>query len=168
MNRTQRMGRLGGLVAVAAALAPFAWLWVLQMNNARNPLTFRARLDMAIWMAVLGTPWMLAAWLLWRAWWRQAGARLAVLDGPGWLLAAAAATLPDGRREWGAAMTAELAQVQGRPARCGSRPAAPAQWSSRHVAAGRRWGSPGHWRSRRRPRPRWRPALPCPRAGCSR
>jgi hypothetical protein len=31
---------------------------------------------MAIWTAVFGTPAMLAAWLLWRAWWRQAGPRL--------------------------------------------------------------------------------------------
>jgi len=111
MNRTKRLGRLGGLAASAAAAAPFAWLWVLQMRNADDPLTAQARLDMAIWMAVFGTPWMLAAWLLWRAWWRQAGAQLATLDGPGWLLAAAVATLPGDRRDWGAAMTAELAQV---------------------------------------------------------
>jgi hypothetical protein len=94
MNRTQRLGRLGGLVASAAAAAPFAWLWVLMMRNADDPLTAQARLDMAIWMAVFGAPWMLAAWLLWRAWWRQAGAQLSSLDGPGRLLAAAAATLP--------------------------------------------------------------------------
>jgi len=117
MNRTQRMGRLGGLVVSAAAAAPFAWLWVLQMSSARDPLTAQARLDMAIWMAVFGTPWMLAAWLLWRAWWRQAGAELSALDGPGWLLAAAAATLPADRRDWGAAMAAELAQVQDRASR---------------------------------------------------
>jgi hypothetical protein len=65
-------------------------------------------------MAVFGTPWMVAAWLLRRAWWRQAGARLSRLDGPGWLLAAASATLPAERRDWGAAMTAELAQVPAR------------------------------------------------------
>ena len=73
MNRTKRTGRLGGLAASAAAATPFAWLWVLQMNSARDPLTAQVRLDMAIWMAVFGTPWMIAAWLLWRAWWRQAG-----------------------------------------------------------------------------------------------
>jgi hypothetical protein len=60
---------------------------------------------------------VIAAGLLWRAWWRRAGARLATLDGPAWLLAAAAAMLPDDRRDWGAAMAAELAQVQDRPAR---------------------------------------------------
>jgi hypothetical protein len=83
MNRDRRIGRLGGLIAVGAAvlLAPFLWLWAV------------------------------AAWLLWRAWWRQAGVRLSALDGPGRLLAAAAATLPAGRRDWGEAMAAELAQV---------------------------------------------------------
>jgi|GEM_PF-2115797 len=117
MNRTERIGRLGGLLASAVAVAPFVWLWVLQMNNARDPLTAQVRLDMAIWMAVFGTPWMIAAWLLWRAWWRQAGTELSARDGPGWLLAAAAATLPAGRRDWGAAMTTELAQVHGSAAR---------------------------------------------------
>jgi hypothetical protein len=117
MNRTRRLGRLGGLVASAAAAAPFAWLWVLQMRTADDPLTAQVRLDMAIWMAVFGTPWMIAAWLLWRAWWRRAGATLATLDGPARLLAAATATLPADRRDWGAAMAAELAQVQDRAAR---------------------------------------------------
>jgi hypothetical protein len=68
-------------------------------------------------MTVFGTPAMVAAWLLWRAWWRRAGDDLAALDGPGWLLAAAAATLPADRRDWGAAMAAELAQVEERGAR---------------------------------------------------
>jgi hypothetical protein len=72
---------------------------------------------MAIWMTVFGTPAMVAAWLLWRAWWRRAGDDLAALDGPAWLLAAAAATLPADRRDWGAAMAAELAQVEERGAR---------------------------------------------------
>jgi hypothetical protein len=113
----QRIGRLGGLVAAAVALTPFAFLWIAMMHAADDPLTARVRLDMAIGLTVFGTPWMLAAWLLWRAWWRQAGATLSTLDGPGWLLAATAATLPAERRAWGAAMAAELAQVQGRLAR---------------------------------------------------
>jgi hypothetical protein len=45
-------------------------------------------------MAVFGTPWVIAAQLLWRTWWRGAGAGLAVLDGPAQLLAVATATLP--------------------------------------------------------------------------
>ena len=117
MTRTRRMGCIGGLVASAAAATPFAYLWVQMMRSADDPLTARVRLDMAIWMAVFGTPWMIAAWLLWRAWWRETGARLSTLDGPGWLLAAAAAILPADRRDWGAAMAAELAQVQDHPAR---------------------------------------------------
>jgi hypothetical protein len=116
-ERGVRIGRLGGLAVSAAAAAPFAWLWVQMMASADDPLTFRVRLDMAIGMAVLGTPWVVAAGLLWRVWWRRAGARLSALDGPGWLLAAAAATLPADRRDWGAAMAAELAQLPDGPAR---------------------------------------------------
>jgi hypothetical protein len=120
MNPGERgvgIGRLGGLAASAVAAAPFAYLWVQMMVSADDPLTAQDRLDLAIGMAVFGTPWVIAAGLLWRAWWRQAGARLSTLDGPGRLLAAAAAMLPDDRRDWGAAMAAELAQVQDRPAR---------------------------------------------------
>jgi hypothetical protein len=115
--RARRMGRAGGLAVSAAAAAPFVGLWVLMVRGADDPLTARARLDLAIWLAVFGAPWMLAARLLWRAWWRRAGPGLSVLDGPAWLLVAATATLPADRRDWGAAMRAELAQVQGRPGR---------------------------------------------------
>jgi hypothetical protein len=114
MNRTRR---LGGLVVSAVAAAPFAYLWIAMMAGADEPLTLRLRLDMALWMAVFGAPWMVAVQLLWRAWWRRAGAELSALDGPARLLAAAAATLPPDHREWGAAMAAELAQVRGRAAR---------------------------------------------------
>jgi hypothetical protein len=117
MNGAQRIGRLGGLAVSVAAAAPFAWLWVQMMVNADDPLTFRMRLDMAIGMALFGAPWAVAAQLLWRAWWRRAGTRLSALDGPALLLAAASATLPEDRRDWGAAMTAELAQVHGGPSR---------------------------------------------------
>ena len=118
-TRTRRLGRVGGLAASGLAAAPFVYLWVASMRGADDPLTVRARLGLAIWLAVFGTPWMVAARLLWRAWWRRAGPELASLDGPGWLLAAGAATLPADRRDWGRAMTAELAQVQGRAARWG-------------------------------------------------
>jgi hypothetical protein len=117
MSRSARMRRVGGLAVSAVAAAPFVYLWVTMMRDADDPLTLRARLDMAIWIAVFGTPWMIAAQLLWRAWWRQAGARLSELDGPARLLAAAAATLPEDRRDWGTAMTAELTQVRDRGAR---------------------------------------------------
>jgi hypothetical protein len=87
VTRARRLGRLGGLAAVAVAATPFAWLWVASMAAADDPPTFRVGLDMAIWMTVVGTPAMVAAWLLWRAWWRRTGDVLAALDGPAWLLA---------------------------------------------------------------------------------
>jgi hypothetical protein len=68
-------------------------------------------------MAVAALPWVIAARLLWRAWWRRTGAGLAALDGPARLLAVSAAALPEDRRDWGAAMAAELAQVLEREAR---------------------------------------------------
>jgi hypothetical protein len=58
MNRTRR---LGGLVVSAVAAAPFAFLWIGMMASADEPLTLRLRLDMAIWMAVFGTPCAIAA-----------------------------------------------------------------------------------------------------------
>jgi hypothetical protein len=74
------------------------------------------RIGLLGWLAAVALafaigPWGIAAWLLWRAWWRQAGVELSALDGPARLLAAATATLPADRRDWGAAMAAELAQV---------------------------------------------------------
>jgi hypothetical protein len=64
MNPGERgvgIGRLGGRAVSAAAAAPFAYLWVQMMANADDPLSFRARLDMAIGMAVFATPWVIAA-----------------------------------------------------------------------------------------------------------
>lgn len=81
MNRDRLIGLLGGLAAAAVSVA------------------------------VAVGPWPIAAWLLWRAWWRHAGVRLSALDGPARLLAAATATLPADRRDRGQAMAAELAQV---------------------------------------------------------
>ena len=72
MDRTRCMGWAGGLVAAAVAAAPFALLWILQVSNPADPLTIRARLELAIWMAVCATQAMVAAWRLWRAWWHQA------------------------------------------------------------------------------------------------
>ena len=66
---------------------------------------------------VLATPWFLTAWLLWSAWLAEAPASTTTPDSPARLLAAAIATLPEDRRDWGAAMTAELAQVPTRPGR---------------------------------------------------
>jgi hypothetical protein len=78
-------------------------------------------LGLALLVAVVFTPGVLAVWLQGRVWWARAtrdwpGGRSG-LDGPGRLLAAAAATLPPERHDWGRAMTAEIAQIPDRAAR---------------------------------------------------
>jgi hypothetical protein len=157
VNRARHLGLVGGLAAVALAATPFACLWALQARDAEPPPA-NVLLDIAIWMAVFGTPAMLAAWLLWRAWWRRAGGRLSALDAPGWLLAAAASTLPADRRRWGPAMAAELAQVQGRRARwqfaagCARTALFPPRGGG--AAAARRCVSRGPWRPGPSRRPR--------------
>ncbi|MEU6139445.1 hypothetical protein ABZ848_03695 [Streptomyces sp. NPDC047081] len=57
--------------------------------------------------------WAAAARMVVRHWWSATGSRLAELDPPGRVLALAVAVLPERRREWGRAMTAELAEVEG-------------------------------------------------------
>jgi hypothetical protein len=61
--------------------------------------------------------WVVAARLVLRHWWSGPGSRMSAMDLPGRLLAVAVAALPERRREWGRAMLAELAEVQGRSAR---------------------------------------------------
>jgi hypothetical protein len=70
-----------------------------------------------MWLVVPPVLWVLAIRLVLRHWWSGTGSHMAVADLPGWVLAAAVAALPERRREWGRAMTAELAEVQGRSAR---------------------------------------------------
>src|SRR5687768_6390767 len=100
---SRRAGRIGGLVVSAVAALPFVYLWVGSLLTADDPVTFLLALVMTISLAVFGTPLVVAARLLWRAWWRRAGTRLSALDGPGLLLAAATATLPAERCHWGPA-----------------------------------------------------------------
>jgi hypothetical protein len=61
--------------------------------------------------------WVVAARLVLRHWWSGPGSRMSGMDLPGHLLAVAVAALPERRRDWGRAMLAELAEVQGRSAR---------------------------------------------------
>jgi hypothetical protein len=70
-----------------------------------------------MWLVVPPVLWVLAIRLVLRHWWSGTGSHMAVTDLPGRVLAAAVAALPERRREWGRAMTAELAEVQGRSAR---------------------------------------------------
>jgi hypothetical protein len=61
--------------------------------------------------------WVVTARLVLRHWWSGPGSPMSGMDLPGRLLTVAVAALPERRREWGRAMTAELAEVQGRSAR---------------------------------------------------
>jgi len=55
--------------------------------------------------------WAAAILMLIRSWLRDTAPVRSTVDGPQLLLAVAVAMLPDGRREWGAGMSAELAQL---------------------------------------------------------
>jgi hypothetical protein len=115
MNRTRRRLQI---VTAGVVVAAWAALYVVVITTA--PLNYdpatesaaKVNREFALLLAVPTALWVTAALLLVDHWWRQAGASLAGLDGPARLLAAATATLPADRRHWGAAMTAELAQVQ--------------------------------------------------------
>ncbi|HYZ03063.1 MAG TPA: hypothetical protein VFA92_16320 [Candidatus Binatia bacterium] len=61
--------------------------------------------------------WVVAARLVLRHWSSGTGAGMRRMDAPQRLLTAAVAALAERRREWGMAMTAELAWVRGRSAR---------------------------------------------------
>jgi hypothetical protein len=70
-----------------------------------------------VWLVVPPLLWVVAARLVLRHWWSGTVSRMSAMDPPERLLAAAVAALPERRREWGEAMTAELAEVEGRSAR---------------------------------------------------
>lgn len=104
MNRT---GRLGAALVCAAVDA----VYVLLLSRSSPPAPEEDLLSYAVTSVLLAAPAALAGALLWAAWWRTSGVRLAAMDAPARLLTAAVATLPADRRDWGSAMTAELAQV---------------------------------------------------------
>jgi hypothetical protein len=75
-------------------------------------------LDTAVmWLVVPPLLWVLAVRLVLRHRWSETGSHMSAMDVPGGVLAAAVAALPERRRDWGGAMTAELAGIQGRSAR---------------------------------------------------
>jgi hypothetical protein len=69
-----------------------------------------ARRSFIVASIVLSGLCTVAAWVLWLAWRRRA-ALDAQPDAPARLLALAVATLPESRRDWGTAMTAELSNL---------------------------------------------------------
>jgi len=113
MTWTRRRGERVVAGAVAAVFVGFAALGLV----IDGPPASEHYVSLVVALIWLITPSVLAARMLWRAWWDRAGASLSTLDPPAQLLAAAVATLPDDRRDWGAGMAAELAQVRDRAAR---------------------------------------------------
>jgi hypothetical protein len=111
------------IVTAAAVVAAWAVLYVVVVTTA--PLSYdpatesaaKVNREFALLLAVPTALWVAAALLLVDHWWSRTGIRLSAMDPPGRLLAAAVATLPDHRREWGMAMNAELAEIRGRSAR---------------------------------------------------
>jgi hypothetical protein len=122
MNATAGIGRvvLCGLSLVLTALLWHAGL-VASMGGVSKDAPPDYWLQFVITSAVIATPWMVAVGLLSWAWRaadiKEATASSSTMDHPARLLAAASATLPESRRDWGAAMLAELAQVRARSAR---------------------------------------------------
>jgi hypothetical protein len=111
------------LVTAAAVVAAWAVLYLVVITTA--PLSYdpatesaaKVNREFALLLTLPTALWVTAALVLVEHWWSRTGIRLSAMDPPGRLLAAAVATLPDHRREWGMAMHAELAEVQGRSAR---------------------------------------------------
>ncbi|MGW6903561.1 hypothetical protein [Streptomyces sp. NPDC054940] len=101
------------LAVMAAVSVAFAALLGLAFVTVGPPDTdSEGYLPVLIIWAVLSAPSLVAARILCRAWWRRD-----TRDGPERLLGWAAGLLPQARRDWGAAMVAELAEVRGPVAR---------------------------------------------------
>jgi hypothetical protein len=111
------------MVMALAMVAAWAVLYVVVVTTA--PLSYdpatesaaKVNREFALLLALPTALWVTAALTLVDHWWSRTGVRLSAMDPPGRLLAAAVATLPDHRREWGMAMHAELAEVRGRSPR---------------------------------------------------
>lgn len=96
------------LAVMAAVLVAFAALLGFPFFTVGPPDTgSEGHLPVLIIWAVLSAPSVVAARVLCRAWWRGD-----TRDGPERLLGWAVGVLPEGRRDWGAAMIAELAEVR--------------------------------------------------------
>ena len=115
MNRDGRdqAGRwLASAVATAIAMA-FVALWTAAaLSSPEGPHPVKHVVTMWVLTA---PPFVLGSWLLVHAWRSRAtGATKSTVDGPARVLGAAVRALPQDRRDWGAAMAAELAEVPGR------------------------------------------------------
>ncbi|MFE0150135.1 hypothetical protein ACFWY5_23500 [Nonomuraea sp. NPDC059007] len=105
-----------GFLAGAAWIIVVVWVAayaVILVNSEQLPAPDAA------FLYLVGPPvvWAGTATLVLHHWWRATGERMSAMDPPQRLLTAAVAALPERRREWGLAMTAELAGIEGRTAR---------------------------------------------------
>ncbi len=114
MRRTERSYELAVCASVVAVSAAF---WLIPIATNEPPEFSHQYVQFAVAWLLFTTPWAIAARLVWRAWWVRNAGCLSAMDGPARLLAAALAMLPDSRRDWGAAMAAELVHVRGRSSR---------------------------------------------------
>ena len=120
MSRARRRLEIATAAAVVAAWAVLYLVVVTTAPLAYDPATESAakvNREFALLLTIPAALWVTAVLTLVGHWWSRTGIRLFAMDPPGRLLAAAGATLPNDRGEWGLAMHAELAEVHGRPAR---------------------------------------------------
>jgi hypothetical protein len=119
MARTLRIATELLIIAVAVAVLVTGVMLALEAPSFDHPYrgenAQRNFITGSVVLSGLGT---LAAWVLWLTW-RHRAALDAQPDGPARLLAAAVATLPEARLDWGAAMMAELSSITGSSARWG-------------------------------------------------
>jgi hypothetical protein len=114
MSRARRRYQIAAATPVVAVFAAL-YAWAVPIGDPT------ASVEVFFWLAVLfAMPaflWLFTSWLLVNHWWEGGGARLSTMDGPGQLMAAAVATLPEPRQSWGQAMRAELALLLPLPTR---------------------------------------------------
>jgi hypothetical protein len=117
MSWTRRRLQILTAGAVVVAWAAFYGYLIATPQPAPPETAAKVNRELALLPAVPAAVYVLAALLVLHFWLARAGARMSAMDPPGRLLAVAVASLPAHRRDWGAAMLAELAEVRGRPAR---------------------------------------------------
>ncbi|MPZ86131.1 MAG: hypothetical protein GEV28_39475, partial [Actinophytocola sp.] len=106
------MTRAGEWALSVVAAAAFSAVWLVAVVSSK-PGTFVEATVMLVWWAAMTTPGVFAARLLIR----DTPTRTSTADGPDRLLATVTAFQAEHRREWGAAMSAELDAVPGRAQR---------------------------------------------------
>ena len=106
--------KAGHVIAIASLfVTPFVALFVIGVATAEPSKNGTNYLPAAILLSVIAATWVIAALLLWSAWW----ARTRLADGPELLLTVSSSLLPIHRREWGEAMRSELSLIEDRSAR---------------------------------------------------